>query len=102
MMGQHALPGRDRNTQKRTGFGPHLRSENSSQLWQSGSPETARDAFPGGDVLRQSCGPVREQSQKADRFWSAPAERTLKPAVAMRIASDSHGSDTGMRYASAN
>jgi hypothetical protein len=25
-------------------------------------------------VLRQSCGSVREQSQKADRFWSAPSE----------------------------
>ena len=28
--GQHALPGRDRNSQKRTGFGPHLRIENLS------------------------------------------------------------------------
>jgi hypothetical protein len=34
-------------------------------LWQGGSSETARGTFPGGDVLRQSCGPVRKQITKS-------------------------------------
>ena len=89
------------NHKKRTGFGPHLRIENLSQLWQGGSNRNSRDAFPGGDALRQSCGPVREQSQKANRFWSAPADRKLKSVVARRIHQKQQGRIPGRRCAAA-
>jgi hypothetical protein len=61
------------------------RSKTPASCGKTDHQKTARGAFPGGDVLLQSCGPVRGQSQKADRFWSAPAGRKRQPVVARRI-----------------